>query len=103
MARIPWIIYAIVGGGMLYVLYYIDNPKFAIFNYIAYAFIIIAIFKMLVFFMLGKKRKTVEPKLKPSQMPAEEEPKAKFVCKYCRTPLPPAGRFCPNCGARVRI
>ncbi len=103
MAKIPWYVYAIVGAGMVYAIQNLDNEKLGIFMYVAYAFLIIAVFKLLVSFMLGKKRKTIEPKLKPSDMPPAEMPKAAAVCKYCKAPVPPTGRFCPYCGARIRI
>ena len=103
MAKIPWFVYAIVGIGMVIAIQYLENERLNVFRWVAYAFVIIAVFKLLVSFMIGKKRDVIEPKLKPSDMPAEQMPKAAGVCKYCKSPLPPTGRFCPYCGARVRI
>jgi hypothetical protein len=103
VAKIPWIVYLIVGGGMIFTIDYLGNDQLNIFKYVGYVFLMAGVFKLLVFFMLGKKRKKLEPRLRPEQMPPEQEPKARHICQYCKTPLPPAGRFCPNCGARVRI
>ena len=102
MAKIPWIVYAVVGGGMIYAVEKLQNENLNLFKYVGYVFIIIAVAKLLIWFMLGKKRKTIEPKMKPSDMP-REMPKASAVCSYCKAPIPPTGRFCPYCGARIRI
>lgn len=96
MVKIPWIVYAVVGAGMVFVLRYLDNPQLNLFRYVAYIFLMIAVFKLLLWFMLGKRRKELEPRLSKKDMPPEEPPKASFVCPYCKTPLPPAGRFCPS-------
>jgi len=94
MAKIPWIMWIIVGGVMYYVSYRV-GPQLDIFSYIGVAFVAIGIFKMLVSFILGGKEKKARKE-------AEEIREQEFTCPRCRYAVASDYTFCPHCGTRLR-
>ena len=94
MAKIPWYLWIIVGAVMFGISYRIGE-SLNIFLYVGLVFLVVGIFKMLVGFILGdKKKKAVKQ--------AEEIRAQQFTCPRCRAVVASTYYFCPHCGTRLR-
>lgn len=94
MAKIPWWIWVGVGVAMYFVSQGIGG-KMALFVYIGLAFIVIGIFKLLVYFIIGgKERRALKE--------AKEIRSRQYTCPRCFSPISTTHHFCPHCGIRLR-
>ena len=94
MAKIPWVVWLVVGIGMFIISYMVEE-KMDAFIYIAMFFIVVGIFKMLVAFILGGKTRKARSE-------AQELVQEQSTCPRCRLIVASTYRFCPHCGTRLR-
>lgn len=94
MAKIPSIVWIIVGAVMVGVSYRIGKSM-DIFFYVGLLFLTIGIFKIIVGFIIGDKKKKADKE-------AAEMKTHQFTCPRCRTVVASDFRFCPHCGNRIR-
>ena len=97
--KIPWIVYAVIGGLVVYLVRRLNDPKFVFFEYLGYIFLAVAVFKLLAYFMTRRGSKK-EIRQAMGGLKAPEPPKHR--CRYCGAPVFAQARFCYSCGARVR-
>ena len=96
--KIPWIVYALIGGGIVYLVERLDDPKLTLFLIIGYIFVAVAIFKLLFWFIIHKGTKKEEKQAFSGQQYQQRQP-VRRLCRNCGSPVIPGARFCQNCGA----
>lgn len=94
MAKIPWYLWIIVGVGMFIIVTRIGE-QLDIFIYVAMFFIIVGIFKMIVWLILGGKTKK-------ALLESAEIRQQQFTCPRCMAVIASTYEFCPHCGTRLR-
>ena len=94
MAKIPWYVWIIVGGGMFLVSARIGD-RMDVFLYIGMFVVMVGIFKLLVSFILGGKTKK-------ALLESSEIRQQQFACPRCKSIIASTYEFCPHCGIRLR-
>ena len=91
MAKIPAIVWIVVGAVVLFFSYRIGT-SFSAFLYLGALFILIGVFKLIF-----SRKKEV-----PVQHPAHHIQHHGHYCPRCRYQVHPTDNFCKNCGHRLR-
>jgi len=102
MGRLNWSIYIIIGVVVLSASYKIDPQKFLMFIWLGYAFLIVGVAKLGVWFVTKKKETKAEKQEARVEMDAETRKDVSVYCPRCRSVLYGYKNFCSRCGIRLR-
>jgi len=94
MAKIPWYIWLIVGGGIFFISARIGERMDA-FLYVGMFLVAIGIFKAIVRAILGMPAKQALAE-------AKELRAKQFSCTRCKAIVASTYGYCPHCGTRLR-